>query len=59
MIMECNDMPHPTAHLTNGLTFRELVYEDSNLPKLIEILTLNKVGLRATIQEDIRSLQAE
>jgi len=37
-------MPHPTAHLTNGLTFRELAYEDSNLPKLIEILTLNKVG---------------
>jgi len=59
MIMECNAMPHPTAHLTNGLIFRELVYEDSNLPKLIEILTLNKVGLRATIQEDIRSPQAD
>jgi len=54
MIMECNAMPHPTAHLTNGLIFRELVYEDSNLPNLIEILTLNKVELRVTIQEDIR-----
>jgi len=40
----------------NGLTFRELVYTDSNLPKLIEILTLNKVRLQVTIQEDIRSL---
>jgi len=39
----------------NGLTFRELVYEDSNLPKLIKILILNKVGLRVTIQEDIRT----
>jgi len=48
-------MPHPTAHLTNRLTFRELVYVDVNLPKLIEILTLNKVGLRITIQEDIRT----
>jgi len=47
-------MLHPTAHLMNGLTFRELVYEDLNLPNLIEILTLNKVGLRITIQEDIR-----
>jgi len=47
--MDCNAMPHPTAHLTNALTFRELVYEDPNLPKLIEILTLNKVGLRETI----------
>ena len=28
MIMECNAMLHPTTHLTNGLTFRELVYED-------------------------------
>ena len=46
-------MPHPTAHLTNGLTFRELVYEDSNLPNLIKVLMLNKVGLRETIQEDI------
>ena len=55
MIMECNAMPHPTAHLTNGLTFRELVYQDSNLPKLIEIRTLNKVGLRVTVQEDTRS----
>ena len=45
MIMECNAMPHPVTHLTNGLTFRELVYEDWNLPKLIKILTLNKVGL--------------
>jgi len=52
-------MPHPTAHLRNGLTFRELVYEDSNLPKLIEILTLNNVGLRGTIQEDIVTPQAE
>ena len=52
-------MPHPTAHLTNGLTFRELVYEDSNLSKLIEILMRNKVGLRETIQEDIVTLQAE
>jgi len=52
-------MPHPTDHLMNGLTFRELVYEDSNLPKLIEILTLNKVGLRGTIQEDIVTPQAE
>jgi len=51
-------MLHPTAHLTNGLTFRELVYEDSNLLKLIEILTLNKVGLRETIQEDIMTPQA-
>jgi len=48
-------MPHPTTHLTNELTFRELVYEDLNLPKLIEILTHNKVALRVTIQEDIRS----
>jgi len=55
MIMECNAMPHATAHLTNGLTFRELAYEELNLPKLIEILTLNKVGLRITIQEDIRT----
>jgi len=54
MIMECNAMPHLTAYLTNGLTLRELVYEDLNLPKLIEILRLNKVGLRITIQEDIR-----
>ena len=46
-------MPHLTAHLTNGLTFRELVYEDSNLPKLIEILILNKVGLQETIQEGL------
>jgi len=53
LIMECYAMPHATAHLTNGLTFRELVYEDSNLPKLIEILTLNKIGLRETIQEEI------
>jgi len=45
MIMECNAMPHPTAHLTNRLIFRELAYEDSNLPKLIEILTHNKVRL--------------
>jgi len=52
-------MPHPTAHLANGLTFSELVYEDSNPPKLIEILTLNKVGLRGTIQEDIVTPQAE
>jgi len=59
MIMEYNAMPHPTAHLTNGLTFRELAYEDSNLPKLIEVLTLNKVGLRGTIQEDIVASQAE
>jgi len=59
MIMECNAMPYPTAHLTNGLTFREVVYEDSNLPKLIEVLTLNKVGLRGTIQEDIVAPQAE
>jgi len=51
-------MPHATAHLTNGLTFRELVYEDSNLPKLVKILTLNKVGLRETIQEDIVTPQA-
>ena len=51
-------MPHPIAHLTNGLTFRELVYQDSNLPKLIEILTLNKVGLRGTIQEDLVLAQA-
>jgi len=51
-------MPHPTAHLTNGLTFMELVYEDSNLPKLIKILTLNKVGLRETIQEHIVTPQA-
>jgi len=58
MIMECNAMPHPTAHLMNGLTFRELVYEYSNLPKLIKILTLNKVGLRGTIQEDIVTPQA-
>jgi len=42
----------------NGLTFRELVYEDSNLLKLIEVLTLNKVGLRGTIQEDIVIPQA-
>jgi len=49
LIKECNTMPHPTAHPTNGLTFSELVYEDSNTPKLIEILTLNKVGLRGTI----------
>jgi len=56
--MECNAMPHPTAHLTNGLTFRELVYEDSNLPELIEILTVNKVGLRGTIQENIVTPQA-
>jgi len=55
MIMECNAMPHPTTHLMNGLTFRELVYEDLNLPKLIEILTLIKVGLRIMIQEDIRT----
>jgi len=54
MIMECNAIPHPTAHLTNGLTFRELAYEDLNLPKLIEILRLNKIGLRVTIQEDFR-----
>ena len=33
LIMDCNAMPHLTAHLTNGLTFRELVFEDSNLPK--------------------------
>ena len=52
-------MPYPTAHLTNGLTFRELVYKDSNLAKLIEILTLNKVALRRTIQEDIVIPQAE
>ena len=52
-------MPHSTAHLTNGLTFRELVYEYSNLAKLIEVLTLNKVGLRGTIQEDIVAPQAE
>jgi len=58
LIMECNAMPHSTAHLANGLTFRELVYEDSNLPKLVEILTLNKVGLRETIQEDIVTPQA-
>jgi len=58
MIMECNAMPHLTAHITNELTFRELVYEDSNLPKLIEILTLNKVRLRRTIQEDIVIPQA-
>jgi len=51
-------MSHPTAHLTNGLTFGELVYDDSNLPKLIEILMLNKVGLRGTIQEDIVAPQA-
>ena len=51
-------MSHSTTHLMNGLTFRELVYEDSNLPKLIEILTLNKVGLRGTIQEDIVTPQA-
>jgi len=51
-------MPHPTTHLTNGLTFRELIYEDSNLPKLVEILTLNKVGLRETIQEGIVTPQA-
>ena len=57
--MECNAKPHLTAHLTNGPIFRELVYEDSNLPKLIEILTLNKVGLRGTIQEDIVTPQAE
>ena len=49
MLMECNAMPHPTAHLMNELIFRELVYEDSNLPKLIEILILNKVGLRVTV----------
>jgi len=55
MIIECNAMPHATAHLTNGLTFRELLYEDVNLSKLIEILTLNKVGLQITIQEDIRT----
>jgi len=52
-------MPHPTTRLMNGLTFRELVYEDSNLPKLIETLTLNKVRLRRTIQEDIVASQAE
>jgi len=46
-------MPHPSAYLTNGLTYRELVYEDSNLPKLIEILKLNKVELLGTILEDI------
>jgi len=55
MIMECKAMPHATAHLTNGLTFRELVYQGLSLPKLIEILTLNQVGLRITIQEDIRT----
>ena len=49
-------MPHPTTCLTNGLTFRELIYEDSNLPKLIEMLILNKVGLQGTIQEDIVTL---
>jgi len=59
MIMKCNAIPHPTDHLTNGLTFRELVYEDSNLSKLIKVLTLNKVGLRETIQEGIITLQAE
>ena len=51
-------MLYPTTHLTNGLTFRELVYKDSNLSKLIEILTLNKVGLLGTIQEDIVTPQA-
>jgi len=56
--MACNTMPHRAAHLTNGLTFRELVYENLNLPKFIEILTLNKVGLRGTIQEDIVTPQA-
>jgi len=55
MIMECNAMLYATAHLTNGLTFRELAYEDMNLPKLIEILTRTKVGKRITIQEDIRT----
>jgi len=49
-------MPNPTTHLTNGLTFRELIYEDSKLPKLIEILTVNKVGLQESIQEDIVTL---
>jgi len=58
LIMEYNAMPYPTTHLMNGLTFRDLAYEDSNLPKLIEILTLNKVGLRVTIQENIVTLQA-
>ena len=51
-------MSHPTADLINRLIFRQLVYDDLNLPKLIEILTLNKVGLRGTIQEDIVILQA-
>jgi len=59
MIIDCNGMPHPTAHLMNRLTFRELVYEHANLPKLIEILTLNKVGLWETIQRDIVTPQAE
>ena len=59
MIMECNVMSHPTAHLTNRLIYRELVSEDSNLPKLIEILRLNIVGLRGNIQEDIVAPQAE
>jgi len=58
LILECKAMPHPTAYLTNVLIFRELVYEDSNLLKVIEILTLNKVGLRETIQEDIIITQA-
>jgi len=58
MMMECNVMSHPTADLINRLIFRQLVYDDLNLPKLIEILTLNKVGLRGTIQEDIVILQA-
>jgi len=58
MIMKCNAMPDPTAHIRYGLTFRELVYEDSNLPKLIKILTVNKLRLRRTIQEYIVILQA-
>jgi len=43
----------------NGLTFRELVYEGSNILQLIKRYTLNKVGLRGTIQGEIVVLQAE
>jgi len=52
-------MPNSTTRLSEGLTFRELVYEDSNLPKLVKILMLNKVELRGTIQENIVIPQAE
>jgi len=38
MNMEHNGMLYPAAHLANGLIFRELAYEDSNLLKLIEIV---------------------